>query len=360
MEKSLDSYKFNLLHCKATFIDQLKSGALGARTIDEGAMDERNGMNFSEYMAILSGNTDLLDKAKLEKRIASLESDRKAHSKGIADSKFRYQTITHDIANNEAALERMKADWERYQSVVKRDKDGNPLNDLKIDTCNLSDEKNMGIHLQGLATKTDTHGHYQRIGEIYGFPISIISERTLADGKETVQNRFVVEGNYKYKYNNGYIAMSDTHAACMNFVNALEKIPGIIAQYEERTAKLKADVPQLEAIISKTWGREDELKQLKSELAALDRKITAELAPTHEVPDDHKGVNHDENDGTENKQEQSQQPQLDVKAETAVNTVKVHSTDTPQGHKPSMVAEPQPRYPRTAGAPRFPARHTGI
>ena len=39
VEKSLDSYKFNLLHCKQTFISQLKSGALGARTIDEGAMD---------------------------------------------------------------------------------------------------------------------------------------------------------------------------------------------------------------------------------------------------------------------------------------------------------------------------------
>ena len=59
----------------------------------------------------------------------------------------------------------------------------------------------------------------------------------------------MVEGNYKYKFNYGFlfrklhkrqaddIAMSDTHAACMNFVNALEKIPGIIAQYEERTAR---------------------------------------------------------------------------------------------------------------------------
>ncbi len=27
VEKSLDSYKFNLLHCKQTFISQLKSGA---------------------------------------------------------------------------------------------------------------------------------------------------------------------------------------------------------------------------------------------------------------------------------------------------------------------------------------------
>ena len=318
VEKSLDSYKFNLLHCKATFIDQLKSGALGARTIDEGAMDEKNGMNFSEYMAILSGNTDLLEKAKLEKRIAALESERKAHNKGISDSKFRLQTISHDIANNEAAISRMKEDAARYQSVVQRDKDGNPVNNLTIDTCHLSDEKNMGIHLQGLAQRTDTHGQYQRVGEVYGFPISIISERNLVDGKETVQNRFVVEGNYKYKFNNGFIAMSDTHAACMNFVNALEKIPGIIAQYEERTAKLKADVPQLEAIVAKQWGKESELKDLKSELAALDRKITAALAPKKE-----------EQDGEENKQ---------------VNTVEV-PTQTSDSKK-SMVAEPVNPYQR--------------
>ena len=288
VEKSLDSYKFNLLHCKATFIAQLKSGALGARTIDEGSMDEKNGMNYSEYMSILSGNTDLLDKAKLEKRIAALESERKSFNKGRGDSEFKLQTFTHDIANNEAAIERMRADWECYDKVVQRDKEGNPINNLTIDTCNLCDEKNMGIHLQGLAQRTDTHGQYQRIGEVYGFLISIISERVVSDGVEKVQNRFVVEGNYKYKYNNGQLAMADTHAACMNFVNALEKIPGIIAQYEECTAKLKADVQILEGIMAKTWGKEDELKQLKSELAALDRiiaqalsqkEIAAELAP---------------------------------------------------------------------------------
>jgi len=329
VEKSLDSYKFNLLHCKATFIAQLKSGAMGARTIDEGAMDEKNGMNFSEYMAILSGNTDLLEKAKLEKRIAALESERKSFNKGIGDSRFRLQTISHDIANNEAAIERMKADHARYEAVVQRDKDGNPVNNLTIDTCNLFDEKNMGIHLQGLAQRTDTHGQYQRIGEVYGFPISIISERTVVDGREGVQNRFVVEGNYKYKFNNGFIAMSDTHAACMNFVNALEKIPGIIAQYEERTAKLKADVPTLESIVSKTWGKEDELKALKSDLAALDRKITAELAPKH-----------DEKDGEEVKREE--QPQQSQRVENPAQS---------SGSKESMVAEPRTSYVHDSPSP---------
>lgn len=219
----------------------------------------------------------------------------------------------------------MKADVVRYEAVVMRDKDGNPLNNLTIDTCNLSDEKNMGIHLQGLAQRTDTHGQYQRIGEVYGFPISIISERTLVDGKESVQNRFVVEGNYKYKFNNGFIAMSDTHAACMNFVNALEKIPGIIAQYEGRTARLKADVPQLEAIISKPWGKEDELKQLKSDLAALDRKITAELTLSKEEHDD-KEVKGDEITPTAQQQITSSQ------------SLK-HQED-----KSSLVAEPRQYY----------------
>ena len=213
-------------------------------------------------------------------QIASLESERKSFGKGRADSGSKLQMITHDIANNEATVAQMKADYARYEAVVQRDKDGNPINNLTIDSCRLTDEKNMGIHLQGLAINTNTNRRYQRIGEIYGFPISIISEPTVVDGHESVQNRFVVEGNLKYKYNNGFIAMSDTHAACMNFVNALEKIPGIVEQYEERTAKLKADVPILEGIVAKQWGKEEELKQLKSELAALDRKITAELKPS--------------------------------------------------------------------------------
>ena len=324
VEKSLDSYKFNLLHCKATFIAQLKSGAMGARTIDEGSMDEKNGMNFSEYMAILSGNTDLLEKAKLEKRIAVLESERKSFNKGIGDSRFRLQTISHDITNNEAVIKRMKEDYAKFSAIVQRDSNGNPVNNLTLDNCKYKDEQNMGVYLQGLVQKTDTHGQYKRVGEVYGFPISIISERNLVDGKETVQNRFVVEGNYKYKFNNGFIAMSDTHAACMNFVNALEKIPAIVAQYEERTAKMKADVPILEGIVAKVWGKESELKQLKSDLAALDRKITAQLAPKKE-----------EQDGEEIKQ----QP------DTQRVEVRDNQSQT-NGSKESMVAEPPNHYPR--------------
>ena len=304
VEKSLDSYKFNLLHCKQTFISQLKSGALGARTIDEGAMDEKSGMNFSEYMAILSGNTDLLDKAKLEKKIASLEGERKSFNKGKRDSETKLQSKTAELGNNKASLKGMTEDYGKFMDKAKKDKDGNILNLITLDGVESTNLEVIGKHLQMLAEKETTGGQYKRIGEIYGFPVKIVSETSfeknsasraqsssleiaeaqpiLCNGLPFVDNRFFVEGNYKYQYNYGHIAKSDPIAAANNFLNALLKIPSYIEQYDSRCKALEKEIPQLEEIAGKTWKKEEELKGLKAELAALDRKIQLELAPPQE------------------------------------------------------------------------------
>ena len=282
VEKSLDSYKFNLLHCKQTFISQLKSGALGARTIDEGAMDEKSGMNFSEYMAILSGNTDLLDKAKLEKKIASLEGERKSFNKGKRDSETKLQSKTAELGNNKASLKGMTEDYDKFMCQAKKDKDGNILNLITLDGVESTNLEVIGKHLQMLAEKEITGGQYKRIGEIYGFPVKIVSKTSFENGLPFVDNRFFVEGNYKYQYNYGHIAKSDPIAAANNFLNALQKIPSYIEQYDSRCKALEKEIPQLEEIAGKTWKKEEELKGLKAELAALDRKIQLELAPPQE------------------------------------------------------------------------------
>ena len=282
VEKSLDSYKFNLLHCKQTFISQLKSGALGARTIDEGAMDEKSGMNFSEYMAILSGNTDLLDKAKLEKKIASLEGERKSFNRGKRDSETKLQSKTAELGNNKASLKGMTEDYGKFMGKAKKDKDGNILNLITLDGVESTNLEVIGKHLQMLAEKETTGGQYKRIGEIYGFPVKIVSETSFENGLPFVDNRFFVDGNYKYQYNYGHIAKSDPIAAANNFLNALQKIPSYIEQYDSRCKALEKEIPHLEEIAGKTWKKEEELKGLKAELAALDRKIQLELAPPQE------------------------------------------------------------------------------
>ena len=279
VEKSLDSYKFNLLHCKQTFISQLKSGAMGARTIDEGSMDEKSGMNFSEYMAILSGNTDLLDKARLEKKVAALESERKSFNRAKHETQNRLLEMTNQLAFDRAAKEKMSEDWKRFEAVAAKDKDGNYLNALVLDDFPSRDEKALGAKLQDIDKNVNTGGAPQRIGELYGFEVSVTTERVLSEGLELTQNRFSIKGNYKYTHNHGQIAKADKEAAARNFLRALEHIPQTIAQYNARIEEQEQKVAQMQPIVSKEWKKEVELKGLKSELAALDRKIQLDLAP---------------------------------------------------------------------------------
>lgn len=223
-------------------------------------------------------------------------------------------------AVKECVTEIMEEDRARFMSVVQRGSDGNAINALRLDKCEFTDTERMGKYLQSLARSANTQGEYVRIGEIYGFPVSIKSERTIVDGVPTLRNHFVVEGQCRYTYNNGYLAMSDTQAACMNFLNALERrIPEIIKSNQEQIEKLRVDLPTLQAIAARTWGKEDELKALKAELATLDQKITAELAPKQEKQDF----------GEDNKHNAIQQEALK----------KAHSKSKVINSKMSMIAE---------------------
>ena len=73
--------------------------------------------------------------------------------------------------------------------------------------------------------------------------------------------------------------MADTKAAASNFLNALERIPKLVEQYREKNVEYERDIPILLQTVGGVWRKEDELKQLKSEVAALERKIQLELAP---------------------------------------------------------------------------------
>jgi hypothetical protein len=52
---------------------------------------------------------------------------------------------------------------------------------------------------------------------------------------------------------------------------------------------MKNDVPVLQEVVNSTWRRENELKDLKTELAALDRKIQLSLKPVNTGEDETPG-----------------------------------------------------------------------
>ena len=93
-------------------------------------------------------------------------------------------------------IDAMTEDWNRFLSVVQTDKEGNHLNIIKVDGVDSADEKVIGKRLQEIAKNATTGGLYTQVGEFYGFPIKVVSERILKEGLEFTDNRFVVEGNY--------------------------------------------------------------------------------------------------------------------------------------------------------------------
>ena len=287
MERSLDSYKFNLLHNKQLFINQLKTNTLGSRTIDEGSMDEDSGMNFSEYVAVLSGNTDLLEKARLDKKITTLESERKNFLRERDAATGKLAEIESSVSFHTDKIKEAQSDLALFEQRVERDTDGQPINKLTIKGVEDStDIKIIAARLQEIDEKARTKGEYNKIGEIYGFSIMVKTESTSKDLFDCSVNRFFVKGQESiyYTYNNGKLA-TDPKLACQNFVNALERIPKVIESHEKEMAKVVANKDVYTNIANSSWKKEDELRTLKGKAAELDRKITLTLSPQEEEQD---------------------------------------------------------------------------
>ncbi len=251
---------------------------MGSRTIDEGSMDESAGMNFSEYVAILSGNTDLLEKAKLEKKINALESEKKAFVKSKSSATFKYEDSTRTIEGNSQMLVRIQKDWDDFNARVQVDKDGNKLNPIQLEGVNSNDIKIVGEKLNQLSDNARTNGEYFKIGELYGFRLLVKTEESQKEGSIFKDNRFFIEGEggIKYNYNNGHIA-TDPKLASMNFLNALERIPKLIEKYQTDNERLTKDLPILKEVIGSVFKKDAELKDLKEQLITLDRQILQTL-----------------------------------------------------------------------------------
>ena len=294
VERTLDSYKFNLLQNKQLFITQLKTNSLGSRVIDEGAMDEENGMNFAEYVAVLSGNDDLLQKAKLEKKIMALESERKTYMQARRETEWRLQTAQEKVEKNNTIIQNMTEDYDKFQKASKYGEDRTVLPGLTMPKVKeftpdgAYNVEGMGAALQDAGR---TIGNKDRkMGDVYGFSLMVDSVYMWDEKmrKEVYAgNKFYLQGHYQYEYNNGKIAMSkDNRLGAVRYgVQALEKIPGYIRQYQERNEKLQQDIAEYQRIAGKAWGKEDELKDLKHEMEALEKKIQASLdATTQNLP----------------------------------------------------------------------------
>ena len=268
-EKTLDAYKFNLLRNKQMFINQINNGTIAVRRIDEGGMDEDNGMNFAEFVAILSGNTDLLNKAKLDNKIMQLEKEQAIFKKERIRAERKIASNHEDIEKVKRTKAGFIKDWE-YITTYEGAKVTQLLN-LPQATA-----EETGRELHRIA-KTYRSGAYGTIGTFAGLNLLVRSEYNLAG--EFDRNTFFVEGTSGLKYRCGL-----SGALPLGFVESvqypqatLNKLPSLIEKQQKTVERIESEIPVLQDIACRQWSKADELARLKVECKELQRRIDESL-----------------------------------------------------------------------------------
>ncbi|MET6998677.1 helicase-related protein [Chitinophaga defluvii] len=287
VEQSLDNYKFNLLKNKQTFISQMKNCELNVRTIDEGAMDEKSGMNFSEYIAILSGDTSLLEKSKLEKKVAVMESLKVSHFREVSRNKYQLEGLQNEKASTTKTLYKLTADEKVYKGALQLEKDGVKANPVQLTGVKATDSEVIGKHLIDLYKKWTppvAGQQEQQIGKLYGFNLYIRRQQDAYEENGLFEyrysNSFYAQreaDGIKYTYNNGLPNTDNPKLAARHFLNAIDRVESLKEKYGRSLSELEIEIPKLHQLTVKPFVQEAELQQIKSELAGLEREIAIKI-----------------------------------------------------------------------------------
>ena len=278
-EKTLDAYKFNLLRNKQMFINQINNGTIGVRRIDEDGMDEDNGMNFAEFVALLSGNSDLLEKAKLDSRIMQLEKERAIFKKEHVRAERAIASNDEAIIRNKEIIDRLERDLDYvsgYQGEAY----------ITMPDCDAVTTEEIGRELQRIARENRSQA-FVSIGSYMG--LSLLVKADCGSFGEFDHNSFYVEGLSGLKYRHG-----QTGALPLAFVDkvqypkmTLQRLPSIIEGKRKEIQRLEGEQPVLREIIGRSWSKADELARLKAECDALQNKIDEDLKKAEQAHSGH-------------------------------------------------------------------------
>lgn len=273
-EKTLDAYKFNLLKNKQMFINQINAGTIAVRRIDEDCMDEDNGMNFAEFVAILSGNTDLLNKAKLDNKIMQLEKEHAIFKKERGRAERKMLANREEIARTQDMVRNMEQDRDYFTAHM----DGAVPVLLSIGEAT-AQETGRELHR---ISKTYRGKALNTIGSYADMNLLVRSDYNFSGTFD--RNLFFIEGVSGLKYQcgmSGALPLGYVDAALYPKIT-LANIPAMIERNSKSIAKLESELPVLQEIINRQWSKTDELAKLKAECHELQTKIEAELHETEQ------------------------------------------------------------------------------
>lgn len=261
VNRTLDSYQFNILSNKQKFISQIKNNSIDHRKIDEGAFDQEGGMNFGEYVALLSGNTDLLEKVKLEKKLFDIERTFQVFLKRKSEAEFQIRFTRQIIGERENSLTRLEKDWKPIQNT---DLEKVPL---LINNTAVNDKKIAGDQLLSIVQNLNAEGVEKKDTSIARFlDFDLRYDPRLA--------KIYVSGSSSQVYNYADGKLNENPALAGRYViDSVKRLPKIIANLHEDIQECHQKIKTYDKVLASEFKDKGLIKDIKHQINELNVRI---------------------------------------------------------------------------------------
>ena len=256
MERTFDSYSYQILENKQRFISQINRGDLTIREAED--IDETT-LSYAEIKAITAANPKIKRKMEVDAEVARLRVLEGQYRKNLYELQDNiYKTYPEEIRKQELLIERIGKDLEMLKT--RRPADSEAF-EISVNGKVYTDKKEGGKALTDAlyASKVGTP-----VAEYCGFVISMNPMSFLATEREIT---LAGEGQY-------VITIGDSASGNLTRLdNFLNDLPAREERLKNKLEQLKSDLAIAKEQVGKPFEQAERLKELLSEQAQLNAEL---------------------------------------------------------------------------------------
>lgn len=292
--RTLDGYQFCTLKNKSMFIKQICSDDLASRNCSEDDMDDDSGMNYAEYVALLSGNQDLLEMTRIDAQIKNFESDQLNHQREVDSALTQQNKAKLDLEEKQRVIDATRPAIAAISRVMDGiedtpDKDTDHKQLLPSFHLNgLTDEEHTfaGIakYLQDMRRDESCQGA-RIIGTFRG--MDIICELYMEQGQANNVFKLRDPMGLSWKVTvDGHLSAASYAATVGAFYGITSAMQQIIDRNTLAITALREKILQLDSVVNSEWTGEAHLAELRTKRDAVQARIDAALAADKKAQED--------------------------------------------------------------------------
>ena len=266
--QSFDAYIWQILETKARFIDQVMSGQISAREIDD---ISKTALSMAEIKALASGDPEIMQMIALENELTKLDSVRTTWLRNRQLMQMKLQSHRQQ----ETSVRGQIADIEEAKNI----RDANARDDFSMEVLGktYTKRKEAGAALNSAFLQ---HGREAGlVGSFQGFTLRAQLIGNLIDPTEM---------NVRLEYGAGKSLRARVGESGLGTIQSVESVlrslETALERLERMAATHAADVAAIEDGLGQGWEEAERYTSLKEDLSVLKQRVLRDDEPGEQTP----------------------------------------------------------------------------